>query len=237
MTQSYQNHAYPTHQPRPSLWPGSRVKLNNSKPALLTPKNQSVLSQHGTRPTEIRAWKSFEKWKEDIEHWYSPEGTLIKHLARFLNQIVIGNKRMSTSEVPTAPTPQTILFARGVIARLAIWSTLRIAVQENWGGPDAKRKPSWIASTIVDSFEEEAEQPDEQYIEEMLLQIMADEFEAVLEDDSAASVAKDIVRMYLETREGKDETVLKFEGLADKIKGRKIEVKENVESDDEDWGI
>ncbi|KAF5363367.1 hypothetical protein D9756_001055 [Leucocoprinus leucothites] len=63
---------------------------------------------------------------------------------------------------------------------------------------------------------------------------MADEFEAVLEDDSAASVAKDIVRMWLETREGKDDTVQKFEALADKIKGKKIEVKENVESDDDD---
>jgi len=138
----------------------------------------------------------------------------------------------------TTETPQLVLFARGVIARLALWSTLRIAVQENWGGPDAKRKPTWIASMIVDSFEAESEQPDEQYIEEMLLQIMADEFEAVLEDDSAASVAKDIIGMWIETKEGKDNTVRKFEGLVDKIKGKRIEVKENVESDesdDEDW--
>ncbi|KAF5363372.1 hypothetical protein D9756_001053 [Leucocoprinus leucothites] len=142
---------------------------------------------------------------------------------------------MTSSEAPTAFALQAVLFARGVIARLAVWSTLRIAVQENWGGPDAKQKPTWIASTIVDSFEEESEQPDEQYIEEMLLQIMADEFEAVLEDDSAASVAKDIVRMWLETRERKDGTVQKFEALADKIKGKKIEVKENVESGDDDW--
>jgi len=134
--------------------------------------------------------------------------------------------------------PQLVLFARGVIARLALWSTLRIAVQENWGGPDAQRKPTWIASMIVDSFEVESELPDDQYIEEMLLQIMADEFEAVLEDDSAASVAKDIMGMWIETKEGKDNTVRKFESLVDKIKGKRIEVKENVESDesdDEDW--
>lgn len=130
--------------------------------------------------------------------------------------------------------PNTILFARGVIARLAVWSTLRIAVQEKWGGPDAKQKPAWIASTIVDSFEEESEQPDEQYIEEMLLQIMADEFEALLEDDSAASVAKDILRMWVETRDEKEDTVKKYETLAEKIKGKKIEVKETVESDEDD---
>ena len=141
---------------------------------------------------------------------------------------------MSTLETTEAPTAQSIFFARGVISRLALWSTLRIAMQEGWGGPDAKQKSSWIASMIVDSFEEESEQPDEQYVEEMLLQIMADEFEAVLEDDSAANVAKDIVRMWIETKEGKDDTVKKFEGLVDKIKEKRIEVKENVESD-EDW--
>jgi len=59
-----------------------------------------------------------------------------------------------------------------------------------------------------------------------------------LEDDSAASVAKDIVGVWIETKEGKDNTVRKFEGLVDKIKGKRIEVKETVESDesdDEDW--
>jgi pre-rRNA-processing protein TSR2 len=141
----------------------------------------------------------------------------------------------STSQLSSEIAPHIVLFARGVIARLAVWSTLRIAVQENWGGPDAKQKPTWIASTIVDSFQEEAEQPDEQYIEEMLLQIMTDEFEAVLEDDSAVSVAKDIVRMWLETKEGEDDTVRKYEELAEKIKGKKIEVKETVDSDDDEW--
>ncbi|KAF9442910.1 hypothetical protein P691DRAFT_441717 [Macrolepiota fuliginosa MF-IS2] len=142
---------------------------------------------------------------------------------------------MAENSQTPAPAPQIVLFARGVLARLALWSTLRIAVQENWGGPDAKQKPTWIASTIVDSFEEEIQQPDEQYIEEMLLQIVADEFEAVLEDDSAASVARDIVRMWVETKEGKEDAVKKYEELADKVKGKRIEVKENIESDDDDW--
>ncbi len=136
------------------------------------------------------------------------------------------------------PTPQTILFARGVIARLAIWPTLRIAVQESWGGPDAKHKPTWIASTIVDSFQDAAdakeELPDEQYIEEMLVQIMEDEFEAVLEDDSTTSVAKDIVRMWVETRDGKEDTVKKFEELSEKVKGKRVEIKISSTSDDEE---
>jgi len=71
----------------------------------------------------------------------------------------------------------------------------------------------------------------------MLLQIMEDEFEAVLEDDSAANVAKDIVRMWAETREEKEDTVKKFEELAEKFKGKKVDVQANVANDDEveDW--
>lgn len=138
------------------------------------------------------------------------------------------------------PTPQNILFARGVIARLAIWPTLRIAVQESWGGPEAKQKPTWIASTIVDSFQDAAdsktELPDEQYIEEMLLQIMEDEFEAVIEDDSAAGVAKDVVRIWVETKDGKEDSVKKFEESAERIKGKRVDVKVSGGSDDEeDW--
>lgn len=142
----------------------------------------------------------------------------------------------SSSSSSSPPKPHIILFARGVIARLDIWSTLRIAVQENWGGPETKQKSRWIASTIVDSFEEESEEPDDIYIEDMLLQIMADEFEVSLEDGSAESVAKDIVRMWLETKEGKEDSVRKFEELAEKMKGKRIEVQETVQSDDEeDW--
>ncbi|KAF8189647.1 hypothetical protein BJ912DRAFT_966012 [Pholiota molesta] len=100
---------------------------------------------------------------------------------------------------PTAPPPSSVLFARGVIARLAIWSTLRIAVQENWGGPDAAAKRTWLASEIL------------------LLQVMADEFEAV-------SVAKDIVQIWDETRVGRQEL------------GKKANAQEKVVSDEEgEW--
>lgn len=89
---------------------------------------------------------------------------------------------------------------------------------------------------IVDSFEEESEEPDDIYIEDMLVQIMADEFEVSLEDGSAESVAKDIVRIWLEAKEGREILVRKFEDLAEKMKGKKIDVQETVASDDEeDW--
>jgi pre-rRNA-processing protein TSR2 len=124
--------------------------------------------------------------------------------------------------------PLSVLFARGVIARLAIWPALRIAVEENWGGPDAAQKRTWLASVIVDAFEEQGPTPDDIYIEETLLQVMADEFEVVLEDSSAESVAKDVVRLWKDVHDGKQELVRRFEELAEKSKGKKTIVEEKV---------
>jgi len=145
---------------------------------------------------------------------------------------------MDASENGLAPTPSSILFARGVIARLAIWTTLRIAIQENWGGPHGPAKRTWLASSIVDAFQDQSEQPpDDQYIEEMLLQVMSDEFDTIVEDGSAESVAEDVVRLWGETQAGKTVLLLKFEELAEKTKGKRPNAQEKFVSDDEadDW--
>ena len=152
----------------------------------------------------------------------------------------IMNKIESTSTQPAQPPPPTsVLFARGVIARLATWDTLRIAIQENWGGPNASAKRTWLASEIVDAFEQQSPVPDDQYIEEMLLQVMEDEFDAVLEDGSGEPVAVDIVRLWEETKTGKQDLMLKFEAAAEKLKGKKLNVSvqdaATVGEDDEDW--
>jgi len=139
---------------------------------------------------------------------------------------------MSTSESP--PSATSILFARGVIARLAIWATLRIAMQENWGGPHGPAKRTWLASSVVDSFENQiTNPPDDIYIEELLLQIMADEFDTIVDDDSTEMVARDIVKLWEETQAGKVELVIRFEELAEKTSGKRVSVQEKVVSDDE----
>ena len=57
-------------------------------------------------------------------------------------------------EPQSKPSPSLVLFARGVIARLSIWSILTQAIAENWGGPHGLQKRTWLASIIVDAFEE-----------------------------------------------------------------------------------
>ncbi|KAF9530896.1 Pre-rRNA-processing protein TSR2-domain-containing protein [Crepidotus variabilis] len=140
---------------------------------------------------------------------------------------------MDSSE-STAPSLASIQFAKGVISRLSIWTTLRIAVQENWGGPHGSAKRTWLASEIVDAFETQNPLPDDQYIEEMLLQVMADEFETVVEDGSAEAVSKDIVRLWDETRSGNQDSVRRFDELAERVKGKRPNAQEKIVSEDED---
>ena len=139
----------------------------------------------------------------------------------------------------TASPPQTsVLFVRAVIARLAIWSVLRIAVDQSWGGPESSKKRTWLASVIVDAFEEEDPLPDTSYVELTLLQVLEDEFDVTLEDGSALQVAEDILKLWGEAQAGKSELIQRLEEQADKTRGNKVEV-EVVEGegdeDEDDW--
>ncbi|KAM5540613.1 hypothetical protein V8D89_005644 [Ganoderma adspersum] len=133
-----------------------------------------------------------------------------------------------------SPPQSSVLFARGVIARLAYWPALRIAVDQGWGGPESAGKRTWLASVLVDDFEEQDPKPDLDYVEDRLLQVMVDEFDANLEDGSAEAVAKDIVRLWEEISAGKTDLLKDFEDKADRLKGKKIEVEEAA-GENSDW--
>ncbi|KAH7930364.1 hypothetical protein BV22DRAFT_1028600 [Leucogyrophana mollusca] len=133
------------------------------------------------------------------------------------------------------PSQTSVLFARGVLARLAIWPALRLAVHQNWGGPESAQKQRWLAGVIVDEFEASIPSaaapsnltpasvqptPDEEYVETLLLQILDDEFEVALEDGSAADVATDIVKLWAEASGGGGELLRRFEDQADRLRGK-----------------
>ena len=129
----------------------------------------------------------------------------------------------------TTPHPNTILFARGTLARLALWPTLRLAVHASWGGPASTEKQRWLASVLVDQFEPflvlptpttSTSPPDDVYIEELLFQIMVDEFDVVLEDESAAAVARDVVKLFATICSGDDTFVKELEAQVETVKGK-----------------
>jgi pre-rRNA-processing protein TSR2 len=137
------------------------------------------------------------------------------------------------------PSPTSVLFARGVLSRLRTWTALSLAIAQNWGGPESALKLPWLAGVLVDAFEDPPAEgiPDAEYIEAMLLQIMEDEFECTLEDESGWDVARDVVRIWDALRRSPEEgtkIVEQMEAKADKVKGKKVEAKrDGPESDDE----
>lgn len=141
---------------------------------------------------------------------------------------------MSDPSSSSAPPQTSVLFARGVIARLSTWPALRVAVDQNWGGPDSSKKRTWLASVIVDAFEEEDPLPDASYVELTLLQVLEDEFDVTLEDGSSEQVAEDIVKLWDEVQSGKLDFMRNLEEQAEKAKGKKVEV-EQVEGDEDGW--
>lgn len=69
------------------------------------------------------------------------------------------------------------------------WSALDIAVQNEWAGPESSNIRDWLGGVIVDMFSfPPGKQVEAEDLEEVLSQIVEDEFELRLEDDSAYQV-------------------------------------------------
>jgi pre-rRNA-processing protein TSR2 len=148
---------------------------------------------------------------------------------------------MNASSSSSTPSSTSVLFARGVLARLHSWPVLSLAVGQGWGGAESAAKLPWLAGVLVDAFEEPPSDgvPDAEYVEAMLLQIMEDEFDCSLEDGSAWDVAKDVVKTWdtlsRSVEEGK-KFVEELEAKAEKVRGKKVVAqREGPESDDEEW--
>ncbi|VDC04019.1 unnamed protein product [Peniophora sp. CBMAI 1063] len=132
--------------------------------------------------------------------------------------------------------PNTILalFARGTLARLSLWPVMRAAIENSWGGPRSAAKRTWLAGELVDAFESSLprgqgagkgeEEPDEEWVATMLGQVMEDEFDVVLEDDSHISVARDLVSLWSAAKTLNEEPVKEWELRADKASGKRIDV-------------
>jgi pre-rRNA-processing protein TSR2 len=160
------------------------------------------------------------------------------------------------------PPPATLQsnFEQGVAFALHLWPALTLAVQNNWGGPDSSDKRDWFAGAIVDLFPDlskptstssststsalqqpaAAEEPDQVDVETVLLQVMLDEFEVNVDDDSAFEVAEQVMRVRGEVLKGGPKFE-ELEGLRRKFEARKgtkvvgVLTKVEDEDGDTDW--
>jgi len=70
-----------------------------------------------------------------------------------------------------------------------MWSALDIAVQNEWAGPDSADIRDWLGGVVVDMFSFPAVKTVEvEDVEDILTQVVEDEFELRLEDGSAYQV-------------------------------------------------
>ncbi|KAL9014303.1 MAG: hypothetical protein Q9173_001042 [Seirophora scorigena] len=94
-------------------------------------------------------------------------------------------------------------FDLSIALALSTWPALTLSVQNAWGGPLSSEKRDWFAGAISDLFSTQPEGTvDVEYLEEFLLQVMGDEFEVNVEDDSGAEVASKIVGLRKLTLQG-----------------------------------
>lgn len=92
-------------------------------------------------------------------------------------------------------------FDLGIWYALGLWPALSIAVTSNWGGPDSAGKRDWFAGAVSDLFDERPD-TDQLDVEAVLLQVMQDEFDLNVEDESEIPVAETIMKLRKETADG-----------------------------------
>lgn len=124
-------------------------------------------------------------------------------------------------------------------------------MQNNWGGPDSADKRDWFAGQVAELFpsfvanptsktakdDDDTAEPDAEYIEELLLQVMLDEFEVNVDDDSGFDVATEIVRLRGQCAKGSFEDVDRLLERWTSRKGDKVVFKQgqDQEGEETDW--
>ncbi|KAI9826600.1 MAG: hypothetical protein M1832_006196 [Thelocarpon impressellum] len=103
----------------------------------------------------------------------------------------------------SSPLPEAIQekFDLGIAIALFDWSALTLAVQNEWGGSDSREKREWFVGAVSDMFANRP-QTDLEDVETTLLQVMLDEFEVNVEDETAFDVAQQIMRLRAATQKG-----------------------------------
>lgn len=105
--------------------------------------------------------------------------------------------------------PRANYFELAIALSLALWPALTLAVQNNWGGADSAEKRDWLGGEILSLFENDPE-TNGYDVESMLLQVMQDEFEVVIDDESAFDTADQIMKLKAQCALGNFTDVLKL---------------------------
>ncbi|KAK6349458.1 hypothetical protein TWF696_005742 [Orbilia brochopaga] len=138
----------------------------------------------------------------------------------------------STLVLTAAQTPH---FENGMAILLNTWPALSLAVENEFGGPDSADKRDWMCGAVADLFSSNPA-TDEEDLEGFLLQILEDEFETALEDDSAFAVAQRVILLRRQCAADDLSGVQALQGMWDKLSKNKprVQVVREDDSDDDD---
>ncbi|KAI5257493.1 hypothetical protein E4T42_01073 [Aureobasidium subglaciale] len=126
-------------------------------------------------------------------------------------------------------------FDLGIWYALGLWPALTIAVTSNWGGPESSDKRDWFAGALSDLFTDRAD-TDQFDVEAVLLQVMQDEFDLNVEDESEIPVAEEIMKLRKETLDGNFSGIEAIKRRFEERGGRvpqNLQVVEHKQDDDE----
>uniref|UniRef100_A0A7S3UA35 Pre-rRNA-processing protein TSR2 homolog n=1 Tax=Picocystis salinarum TaxID=88271 RepID=A0A7S3UA35_9CHLO len=101
-------------------------------------------------------------------------------------------------------------FLEGVGLILQRWTALGLAIEHGWGGTDTTAKAQSFHDEVYHWFVDAKEQRYVDELEDLLDDIMAQEFNAELQDGSPRQVAEALVRLFEECAQGNYSTVLRL---------------------------
>ncbi|KXG48235.1 Pre-rRNA-processing protein TSR2 [Penicillium griseofulvum] len=113
---------------------------------------------------------------------------------------------MATISTPQPATDAASHLDLAITLTINSWPALSLAVQSNWGGPNSSEKRDWLCGAISDMLSDRPE-TDAEDLEEVLVQVMNDEFDVAVDDESAADVADMIMELKAQTDRGEFGTI------------------------------
>ncbi|XP_041061496.1 pre-rRNA-processing protein TSR2 homolog [Carcharodon carcharias] len=84
-----------------------------------------------------------------------------------------------------------LLFQDGVRSALEAWPALQVAVENGFGGAYSQQKADWMVSAVAQYFSDNVDLESEE-VEELMADMIYNEFDTVVEEGSLSKVALQI---------------------------------------------
>ncbi|KAL4790768.1 Pre-rRNA-processing protein TSR2-domain-containing protein [Aspergillus venezuelensis] len=107
---------------------------------------------------------------------------------------------------PAAAQTASFYLDLGITLAINAWPALSLAVTSNWGGPTSADKRDWLCGAISEMIVDRPE-TDAEDLEDVLIQVMNDEFDVVVDDESAGEIAVKIMEVRIMVERGEYEGV------------------------------